>query len=1375
VTTPSELTSDLVVPLAPTKAVREVVGIGASAGGLDAMTHLLRHLPPNTGMAYVLVQHLDPAHESHLVQLLGKVARMPVLEASDNLTVQPDHVYVIPPNARLSLHQGTLRVVPRAEERGQHTPIDFFFHSLAEDQGSRAIGVVLSGTGSDGTAGITAIKAHGGLAFAQDDTAQYGGMPRSAIDSGCVERALPPEGIAHELERISQHPPANDDPLAVVADEAAQDSGALEDLFQLLSLTTSVDYVNYKRSTVLRRIKRRQTLHQLEGMEEYVSYAQAHPEEVQALHQDLLIHVTRFFRDPEVFEALATRISSSLEEGLADVPIRIWVPGCSTGEEAYSLVIRLWEMLGDRAGSLTIKLFATDVSEPTLEHARSGKYPDRITADVSPERLRRFFVQEQGGYRINKALRDLCVFARHDMTRDPPFSNLDLISCRNVLIYLSPALQKRVLPYFHYALKPQGILALGSSEAIGALSELFTVLDPHHKIYLRKATPSQRPSGFPAMGDMPSRWRPSSAARAHEVPSTADLQREADRRVLGRYAPAGVVITPEGEILQFRGQTGSFLAPAPGSASLNVLKMAREGLLLGLRTAIDEATRTGAPSRREGLRVRANTHTLDVNVHVIPFQVSEQHCLVALFEDVSAESPRECEPHTPPVAVGEPEPESCRDGETEQLRRELAGTKAYLESIIGDLESTNDDLRVANEEILSGNEELQSTNEELQTSKEELQATNEELNTANEELQRRYRETAELTDDLENLFASVQIPIVMVGNDLCIRRFSPSAAQVFSLVPNDVNRSIADLQPKLVGVDLERQIAEVLATLVARENDVRDRQGRWHHLCVRPYRTGQDRIGGVIISVTDIDALKQSEQRIERARAYAESIIATVQIPLVVLDAELRVVSANRAFYQTFQVEPADTELGLLSELGNRQWNAAALLERLREVVDRDQAFHGFLLERTFPSIGPRRMLLSARRLVREEPEPPLVLLAFEDDTERHRLETELRQAQKMESIGHLAAGIAHDFNNLLTVIAGYTSLLEVPTPDVSVAETARGIAAATERAATLTQQLLAFSRKQRVAPEILDANLLVARTERMLHRVLGDNIRLITVVDSDLGGVFADPAVIEQVIVNLAINARDAMPGGGVLTIETCNLDLDQVFVARRPGLPAGRYVRLLVRDTGCGMDQETLAQVFEPFFTTKEVGKGTGLGLASAYGSIQQSGGYIEAESRPGQGTTFSIYLPRVAKVATVLPGNSGGEPLPCGTETILLVEDSEDVRKVTRRVLVRAGYTVLEAENGRVALEVSRCHSGPIHLLMSDIVMPEMGGPELADVLSASRPDMKVLLASGYADQSFLDQGVQSSARRLLLKPYTSQSLAQTVREVLDSDQRGGDPSP
>jgi two-component system CheB/CheR fusion protein len=1360
-----------VAPLQRAKAAREIVGIGASAGGLDAMSHLLRHLPPNTGMAYVLVQHLDPGHDSHLVQLLRKVARMPVLEASDNLPVQADHVYVIPPNARLSLHQGMLRVEPRAEERGHHTPIDFFFHSLAEDQGNRAIGVVLSGTGSDGTAGITAIKAHGGLAFAQDDTAQYDGMPQSAIDSGCVELALPPEGIAQELVRISQYPPAMDDSSAV-ADEVAQDSGALQDLFRLLSSITGVDYANYKRSTVLRRLHRRQAHHRLEAMEDYVSYAQEHPEEVEALHQDLLIHVTRFFRDPEVFEAVATRVFSSLEEGPADLPVRIWVPGCSTGEEAYSLVIRLWEMLGDRAGSMAIKLFATDISEPTLQQARSGKYPETITADVSPERLRRFFVQEPGGYRIGKALRDTCVFARHDMTRDPPFSNLDLISCRNVLIYLSPALQKRVLPYFHYALKPEGILALGSSEEIGALSEFFTVVDPHHKIYLRKATPSQLPLGFPA-GDKLSRSRPS-PARTHEIPRGADLQREADRMVLGRYAPAGVVITPEGEILQFRGQTGSFLAPAPGSASLNVLKMAREGLLLGLRAAIEEAMRTGVPSRRERLRVRANTHYLDVNVHVIPLQAGKQHCLLALFEDVSAQSPGKSEQHTPPGVAVESEPESRRDGELEQLRRELAGTKAYLESIIGNLESTNDDLRAANEGVLSGNEELQSTNEELQTSQEELQATNEELNTANEELQRRYRETAELTDDLENLFASIQIPIVMVGNDLSIRRFSPSAAQVFSLVAKDVNRSIADLQPKLVGVDLERQIVEVLKSLVAREDDVQDRQGRWHHLCVRPYRAGQDRIGGVVISVTDIDALKQSEQRIERARAYAESIIATVQIPLLVLDAELRVVSANRAFYQAFQVEPADTELGLLSELGNRQWEVTALLERLRDVVDRDLAFQGFLLERTLPTIGPRRILLSARRLVREEQEPPLVLLALEDDTERHRLATQLRQAQKMESIGHLAAGIAHDFNNLLTVIAGYTSLLEQPMPDAPAAEAVSGIAAATERAATLTRQLLAFSRKQRVAPKILDANLLVAQTERMLHRVLGDNIRLITVVDPALGAVFADPAVIEEAIINLAINARDAMPGGGVLTIETCNLDLDEAFVARRPGLPAGSYVRLLVRDTGCGMDQETLARIFEPFFTTKEVGQGTGLGLASAYGSVKQSGGYIEADSRPGQGATFSIYLPRIAKTATVPPSKSGGESLPRGTETILLVEDSEDVRKVTRRVLVSAGYTVLEAQNGRVAVEVSRCHSGPIHLLMTDVVMPEMGGPELADVLSSLRPDMKVLLASGYADQSFLDQGVQPSARRLLPKPYTSQGLAQTVREVLDLDQRVEEPS-
>lgn len=541
---------------APPDLLFPVVGIGASAGGLEAYSQLLRYLPADTGMAYVLVQHLDPTHPSHLVELLTKVSRLPVVEAHHHQPIQPDHVYIIPPDALLTIDQGTLHLQPRPEGRGLFMPVDAFLSSLAEERGRLAIGVILSGTGSDGTLGIKAIKAEGGITFAQDSTAPHEGMPRSAISSACVDFVLPPEGIARELLRVSRHPYVHGGRAGSDPAMPARDEESLATLFQLLRKGTRVEYVNYKRSTILRRIQRRLLLHRLDRLEDYLRFLNDHPEELAALHQDLLIHVTRFFRDPQTFDALAATVFPDLaKHGPPEEALRIWVPGCSTGEEVYSLAIRLLEFLGHGAAARPIKIFATDISDLALERARTGRYLENIRTDVSEDRLQRFFVREEAGYQIVKGIRDLCVFARHDMTGDPPFSNLDLISCRNVLIYLAPVLQKRVLPIFHYALKDHGFLLLGGSETIGTLTDLFSPVDARHRIYARKAARSRLLFDF-TTGEQtfgrPLRVR----GAGQETVSGPDIQRETDRLVLARYAPPGVVVNEDMEILQTRGQTG---------------------------------------------------------------------------------------------------------------------------------------------------------------------------------------------------------------------------------------------------------------------------------------------------------------------------------------------------------------------------------------------------------------------------------------------------------------------------------------------------------------------------------------------------------------------------------------------------------------------------------------------------------------------------------------------------------------------------------------------------------------------------------------------------------------------------------------------------
>jgi signal transduction histidine kinase len=937
-------------------------------------------------------------------------------------------------------------------------------------------------------------------------------------------------------------------------------------------------------------------------------------------------------------------------------------------------------------------VFATDFDESTLSKARSALYGESAIHDVSPERLQRFFVHEAAGYRVHQWVRDLCIFARHDVTSDPPISGVDLISGRNVLGDLKSLEEAKLLPIFHCALRGRGALLLGSGEANVVGDALFEALDPRCGLYVRKPRPERRS-------------RPSAAARRAEEsipPADEDLaERDIDRALAARYAPPGVVVGDDGQILQFRGHGRWFLEPLAGEASLNLFKMVRAGLLFDVRVAFEEAKETGVAARREGLRL-ADEPDIDVAVEVLPIETRDDRCFAVHFERQIA-SPQ----HSP------------RDGD-----------------------------------------------EALEVSPDELLLANRQLAVVNDELTRRNVEMARLTDELTGLVSSVRIPIAMVGRDLVVRHWTPSAADLLGLLPGEMDASLTSLKTRLVGVDPAARVVHVLETLESLEEDVRDESGRWYRLVLRPHRADEDRVAGVVLSFLDIDALKRSEQQIERARRYAEGIIATVQVPLLVLDAKLRVVSANESFYESFRTSPADTEWRRITELGSRQWSQPSLVDVVSDAVSHDKPFTGFLVEHDFPGIGRRRIVVSGRRLVRRGHEPPLVLLALEDVTERDRMEMQLRQAQKMEAVGQLAAGIAHDFNNLMTVINGCTSLLlDGSALDPDAREMVADIASAGERAAALTRQLLAFSRKQMIAPKKLDVNMVVAETERMLRRLIGEHIHLQTLMDPGLGRVIADPVVIQQALLNLAINSRDAMPYGGDLTIETHNVEIDHASMPlRTEGLLPGPYVAITVRDTGCGMSEEAVRRIFEPFFTTKEVGKGSGLGLPSVYGSIKQSGGSIDVDSYPGRGTTFTIYLPRLSGTTHSEPPKADIKSLPRGHETVLLVEDASDVRRLTSRMLQMAGYTVLEAEGASVALEIARQHQGTIHLLVSDVVMPHIGGPKLAEMLAPLRKDMKVLFVSGYAEKS---GSGRPSAHPLLLKPYTPMGFLQRIRELLDAE--------
>jgi two-component system, chemotaxis family, CheB/CheR fusion protein len=867
-----------------------IVGVGASAGGLEAFTQLLESLDSDAGITLVLVQHLSPHHDSALVSLLAPHTGMPVVEATEGVHLQPNQVYVIPPNAQMVLDGSALHLTPRPGDRTAHTridsflPIDSFFTSLAAAARDHAIAVVLSGTASDGAVGIRDVKAAGGITFAQTPaSAKFDGMPRAAIATGAVDAVLTPSEIGGELSQIARHPytrrPAPGEGFGPADDQ-------LKRIFELLQPASGVDFRHYKQPTVRRRVLRRMALHRIRDIAAYINLLESSAEEVHGLFQDLLIHVTSFFREPDSFDVLAAEVFPRLIARAADRPIRAWVCGCATGEEAYSLAIALLECLQSKPSAGRVQIFATDVSDTAVEKARAGVYPAGIAADVGPDRLRRFFTRSDGHYRVGKQVRDLCVFARQDLTKDPPFSRLDLVMCRNVLIYMNAVLQRKLISMFHYALVPDGHLMLGQAESIGPHAGLFTLVDKHVRLYRKKADYAlahQQPRHGQYAVTLPTK-------RVEGAPPDPDrsMQVEVSRLILDRYSPAGVVVDAELQIVQVRGQTGSFLEAAQGEASLNLLRMLREGLLYGVRSAFQAARKSKRPARRDDLRVRSGNGWREVNVEVLPLgEGGRQHYLV-LFEHARAAPP--------PKAARAAKSAAGKGIGVKQLQRELDASREYMRAIIQELEAANEELQSANEEILSSNEELQSTNEELDTAKEELQSANEELNTVNEELQARNDELSRVNSDLVNLVGSVQIAIVIVGGDLRIRRFTPMAEKILNLIPADLDRSIAHINPNIDCPNLADLIVECIDSVSLIGREVRDRQGHWFAMRIRPYKSLDNKIDGAVLALFDIDILKRSEQSSQRAQEFTEGILEGAGEPIAIVDRELRVTRANSAF-----------------------------------------------------------------------------------------------------------------------------------------------------------------------------------------------------------------------------------------------------------------------------------------------------------------------------------------------------------------------------------------------------------------------------------------------------------------------------------------------
>jgi len=954
-----------------------IVGIGASAGGMKPLLTFFDNLPSDCNLSFVVIQHFDPKHHSYMDKILSQHTSLEVRNVVDGERVEPQRVYLKPTDKDVVLEGDRLVLLDPPHDGPAHLPIDAFFRSLAQHRGELGACVVLSGTGRDGTLGLKAVKGAGGLAVVQEQgQAEYKGMPGSAIGTGLADLVLPVEKIPEALLRYTRHP-------YLTKQEAAENEGALveKDIRSILGMVhahTGHDFSRYKRSTIRRRIDRRLVLHQIESLSDYSAYLRESPSEIQQLFQDLTVTVTGFFRDPEAFEALDRALRERVLRRKRDGDdLRAWVVGCSTGEEAYSVAMLMAEAAEEEELHLNIKLFATDINPAAVNTARSGTYPDTIRSDVSEERLTRNFIKTDSSYRVSDRIRERVIFAPHDVTRDAPFSQLDLVCCRNLLIYMNPALQHKIVPLLHYALNPGGLLFLGSAEGVGDFSDLFASVDSKLRIYSAlesgrdrhydlepftaeaRRSDAERAEGGPA-ADRQGRRRPAPPAR-----------RLVERMALERYAPPAILLDNELRVLYLHGDADKYLRPPQGEPDWSILKLARKELHFKLHRCLHQARAGGQPVTEKELEIRYGNSLLKAQMTVTPFREEGAQYLLVSFEEQTEE---------PLLVVTEA---SARlpsdDARVQALERELYTVKQDLQATIEELETANEELKSANEELQANNEELQSTNEELETSREELQSTNEELETVNAELQEKNRELLRVNDDVENLFASASTGSVFLDEHLQVRRCTPAVRRIFKLIDTDAGRPLRDISSTIREVDVLSEAAEVLENLNQKQMEIQTVDGSYFEVDIHPYRSGENIIEGVVITFTDVSRYKQLELEARDAQRYAESITATVREPLVVLDGEFSVRSANPAFYYTFHTSPSETEGRKLYNLGQGEWDIPELRALLSRIAAEGGEFEDYRVELEFPRIGRRVMLLNGRRIPSAGNRPELILLAFED------------------------------------------------------------------------------------------------------------------------------------------------------------------------------------------------------------------------------------------------------------------------------------------------------------------------------------------------------------------------------------------------------------
>ncbi|HEX5759148.1 MAG TPA: chemotaxis protein CheB [Thermoanaerobaculia bacterium] len=1315
-----------------------VVGIGASAGGLDACQRFLQGAPADQGMAFVVVLHLAPAEESHVAGILQRATRMAVSQVTGHERVEPDHVYVIAPATSLGIRDGALAAGAPEEPHFRARPIDSFFSALAAERQEGAVGIVLSGTGDDGSAGLKDIRAAGGLCLVQDpETAEYDGMPRSAIETGAADAVVPPGEMGEILLRYAAAPrvrPAGREPEPQTAAEPGE---GLPAILALLGKRYRVDFRDYKTGTLERRTERRIELKRLSGWPAYLECLRADPAEVEELYRDLLIGVTSFFRDAGEWELLAREIVPALLEKRDDATeVRVWSAGCATGEEAYGLAMVFLEQLEAAGSRRKLKVFASDASDAALAFARRGLYPAAIEEQVGADRLRRFFRRSGAGFEVERALRDAVTFAAHDLLSDPPFAHLDLVSCRNVLIYLEPAAQERLLELFHFSLRPQGALWLGGSETIGRRIDLFQEISGKHRVY--RSIGLARPH------------RHHRARRAAEVVpapvETPKVARRLEKLVLQRYTAPCVVIDQRLEILYFFGPTDRYLTQPQGEAKLDLLSWVRPELYAKLRSGLAEALEQKRQVTVTGLRLERERAAAGVEIVIEPIpSVSPAGGLfLVAFRDL---------PLPPRPALATEEGEGDAGPLTGQLQQELQDTREELRAAVDQLRTATQEHSASYEEILSLNEEFQSSNEELEASKEELQSLNEELTTINRQLEDRNEELRTLTSDLNNLLVSANVPTVFLDRELRIRRFTPACAAVMRIVPADVGRSLLDIKMQVRDESLLADALLVLAQPAPIEAEVSSDDGRWFVRRVLPYRTQEEEIDGVCLTFHEITVQKQAAAASEYARLYAEAIIRTSRTPLLVLDMDHRLVSANAAFYATFQVDEKETEGRRIHELGNGQWDIPRVRALLEEALLRGREIRDYDVDHVFERIGWRSMRLNAQ-VMAGKGRPDLILVSIEDVTDLRRAEMEAQRradelAKDDRRKDEFLAMLGHELRNPLAALTSGLDLLRL-SGDGPVEPVRAMMERQTRRMTAMLDQLLDVARVisgkfvlTREAADVAEAARAAIESVKPTLEAAGHEL---TVALPPAGTVLVlgDAVRLAQVTENLLGNAAKYTENGGRiwLTVEATE-----------------ETVRLSVRDTGIGLEPAVLEHIFD-LFTQAPVSLhrakgGLGLGLALVRSLARMHGGDVEAFSAgPGQGAEVVVTLPRLRLGRPAAPEGQPVARPPATARRILVVDDEADAAEALVEILTLQGHQARAVADGAGALAVAGELDPEVVLL--DLGLPKMNGYEVAPKLREVLGKRALIVAlTGYQDDKARLQ--ESGFDAHLLKPTSLEKLS------------------